>query len=68
MAFVIILLVYCSYLSHLMQLGIKSVPDDLTCTMVGQRWNVPRAREIAPQRVDNVSIKKPQEGAIGSKL
>ncbi|CAH3198683.1 unnamed protein product, partial [Porites evermanni] len=51
------------YLAHLKQLGFKSVPDDLTCTMVAQRWSVPRARQIEPQCVDSVLVKKPQEGA-----
>lgn len=50
------------YLAHLKQLGIKSLPDDLTCTMVVQRWSVPRAKHIEPQRVDNVIVKKLQEG------
>lgn len=50
------------YLAHLKQLGIKSLRDDLTCTMVVQRWSVPRAKHIEPQRVDNVIVKKLQEG------
>ena len=56
------------YLAHLKQLGFKSVPDDLTCTMVAQRWSVPRARQIEPQCVDSVLVKKPQEGANYNKF
>ena len=57
-----------SYLAQLNQLGIKSVPVDLTCTMVAQRWNVPRAKELALQHVDSVSVKKLQEGANYDKI
>ena len=56
------------YLAHLKQVGFKSVPDDLTCTMVAQRWSVPRARQIEPQCVDSVLVKKPQEGANYNKF
>lgn len=56
------------YLAHLKQLGFKSVPDDLRCTMVAQRWSVPRARQIEPQCVDSVLVKKPQEGANYNKF
>lgn len=49
--------------------GFKSGPDDLTCTMVAQRWStVPRARQVEPQCVDSVLVKKPQEGANYNKF
>ena len=50
------------YLSHCKQLGLKSLPDDLTCTMMAQRWSVPRGNHISPQCVDALMVKKPQEG------
>ena len=51
------------YLSHCKQLGLKSLPDDLTCTMMVERWSVPRGNHISPQSVDTLMVKKPQEGA-----
>ena len=39
------------------------LPDDLTCTMMAQRWSVPRGNHISPQCVDALMVKKPQEGA-----
>lgn len=56
------------YLAHLKQLGFKSVPNDLTCTMVAQRWSAPRAGQIEPQCVDSVLGKKPQGGANYNKF
>ena len=34
------------YLAHCKQLGLNSLPDDLTCTMMSQRWSVPRGKHI----------------------
>jgi len=51
------------YLAHCKQLGLNSLPDDLTCTMMSQRWSVPRGKHISPQCVDALMVKKPQEGA-----
>ena len=50
------------YLAHLKQLGFKSVPNDLTCTMVAQRWSVPRARQIEPHCVSTVYWVKSRKG------
>ena len=51
------------YLAHCEQLGLNSLPDDLTYTMMSQRWNVPRGKHISPQCVDALMVKKPREGA-----
>lgn len=51
------------YLAHCKQLGLNSLPDDLTCTMMSQRWSVPRGKHISPQCVDALMVKKPREGA-----
>ena len=56
------------YLSHFKQLGLKSLPDDLTCTMMAQRWSVPRGKHINPQCVDTLMVKMPQEGANYNKF
>ena len=56
------------YLAHCKQLGLVALPDDLTCTMMPQRWSVPRGKNITPQPVDNVMVKKPAEGADYTKF
>ena len=48
------------YLAHCKQLGLNSLPDDLTCTMMSQRWSVPRGKHISPQCVDALMVKKPR--------
>lgn len=55
------------YLALLKQLGHKSIPDELTCTMMKQRWSVPRGKKIEPTQIKDVLVKKPQMGAVNSK-
>lgn len=55
------------YLALLKQLGHKSIPDELTCTMMKQRWSVPRGKKIEPTQIQDVLVKKPQMGAVYSK-
>lgn len=51
------------YLAHCKQLGLKAIPDDLTCTSLPQRWSVPRERKIPNKAIQDVWVKKPQFGA-----
>lgn len=55
-------------LAHCKKLEMKSLPDDLTCTMMPQRWSVPRGKTIEPKCVDNVSVKKPRAWANYNKF
>ena len=34
------------YLALLKQLGHRTLPDDLTCTSMKQRWSVPRGKKL----------------------
>ena len=56
------------YIALLKQLGHKSIPDELTCTMMKQRWSVPRGKKIEPIQIQDVLVKKPQMGASYSKF
>ena len=38
------------YMAHCKQLGLRSVPDALTCTSMPQRWSIPREKKIEPKR------------------
>ncbi|XP_032221847.2 uncharacterized protein LOC116604080 [Nematostella vectensis] len=59
---VIGLLYYISQLVH------KSIPDELPCTMMKQRWSVPRGKKIEPLQILDVLVKKPQMGAAYGKF
>ena len=56
------------YLSHCKQLGLKSLPDDLTCTMMAERWSVmecygvPRGNHISATFVCAVHLRLQQKG------
>jgi len=56
------------YLAHCKQLGLKSLPDDLTCTSMKQRWSVPRGKKIEQKEIQDILVKKPQIGADYSKF
>ena len=56
------------YLAHCKQLGFKSLPDDLTCTSIPQRWSVPRTNKIESLPIQDVLVKKPQISANYSKF
>ena len=56
------------YLAHCKQLGLKSLPDDLTCTSMQQRWSIPRGRKIEQKEIQSVLVKKPQMGADYTKF
>ena len=56
------------YLAHCKQLELKSLPDDLTCTILPQRWNVPREKKICTKEIQEVLVKKPQAGANYNKF
>lgn len=43
--------------------GFSSLPDDLTCTSMKERWSIPREREIGNQEFQSVLVKKPRPGA-----
>ena len=51
------------YLAHCKQLELKSLPDDLTCTSLPQRWSVPREKKICNKEIQDVLVKKPKPGA-----
>ena len=50
------------YLAHCKQLGLNSLPDDLTCTVMSQGWSVPRGKHISPQCVDALMVKSLERG------
>lgn len=54
--------------THCKQLGLRSVPDALTCTSMPQRWNIPRGRKIEQKEIQDVLVKKPKIGANYSKF
>lgn len=56
------------YLAHCKQLGLKSVPDALTCTSMPQRWSIPRQKKIEQKEIQDVLVKKPRVGANYSKF
>ena len=51
------------YMSHCKHLGLKSLPDELTCTSLPQMWSVPRQRKIANKAIQDVMVKKLEAGA-----
>ena len=55
------------YLAHCKQLGLGSLPDDLTCTIMQQRWSIPRGKTIQ-QEIQELLVKKPQIGADYNKF
>lgn len=56
------------YMSHCKHLGLKSLPDELTCTSLPQMWSVPRQKKIANKAIQDVMVKKPQAGADYTKF
>ena len=48
------------YLAHCKQLAFLSLPDNLTCTSMKERWSIPRERKIGNQEVQSVLVKKPR--------
>ena len=56
------------YIAHCKQSGLMAIPDDLTCTSLPQRWSVPRERKIANKSIQELWVKKPQQGANYSKF
>lgn len=56
------------YLAHCKQLGLRSLPDDLTFTSMKQRWSVPRGKKIQQKQIQDILVKKPQMSANYSKL
>ncbi|PFX32399.1 hypothetical protein AWC38_SpisGene2799 [Stylophora pistillata] len=56
------------YLAHCKQLGLKSLPDELTCTSMKRRWSVPRGKKIERKQIQDILVKKPQMGAKNSKF
>lgn len=56
------------YMSHCKHLGLKSLPDQLTCTSLPQMWSVPRQKKIANKAIQDVMVKKPQAGADYTKF
>ena len=56
------------YMAHCKMFGLVSLPDDLTCTSMTQRWSIPRERHIQSKEVQSVLVKKPKMGAIYNKF
>ena len=56
------------YMAHCKQLGLRSVPDALTCTSMPQRWSVPRDKKIEPKQIQDILVKKPKIGANYNKF
>ena len=51
------------YMAHCKMVGLSSLPDDLTCTSIPQRWSVPREKHIKTNEIQSVLVKKPRMGA-----
>ena len=51
------------YMAHCKQLGLKAIPDEVTCTSLPQCWSVPRGKKIKNKAVDEIMVKKPRPGA-----
>ena len=56
------------YLAHCKQLGLGSLPDDLTCTSMQQRWSIPRGKTIQQKEIQELLVKKPKIGADYNKF
>ena len=56
------------YMAHCKQLGLRSVPDALTCTSMPQRWSVLRDKKIEPKQIQDILVKKPKIGANYNKF
>ncbi|XP_031570411.1 uncharacterized protein LOC116304773 [Actinia tenebrosa] len=56
------------YIAHCKQLGLRSVPDSLTCTSMPQRWSIPRGKKIEQKEIQDILVKKPKIGANYSKF
>ncbi|XP_046841849.1 uncharacterized protein LOC124435961 [Xenia sp. Carnegie-2017] len=56
------------FLAHCKQLGLRSLPDSLTCTSMPQRWSVPRGKKIEQKKIQDVLVKKPRAGANFTKF
>jgi len=56
------------YMAHCEMFGLASLPDDLTCTSMPQRWSVPREKRIGTKRIQSVIVKKPRMGANYNKF
>ena len=56
------------YMAHCKMFGLTSLPDDLTCTSVPQRWSVPREKRIGTKEIQSVLVKKPRIGANYNKF
>jgi hypothetical protein len=48
--------------------GLTSLPDDLTCTSLAQRWSIPRERHIPTKDIQSVLVKKPKMHANYNKF
>ena len=46
----------------------QTLPDELTCTSMKQRWSVPRGKKLQQQEIQNVLVKRPQLGATYSRF
>ena len=51
------------YVAHCKQLGLKALPDELTCTSMPQRWHLIRTKTIEQKEVQDLLVKMPQSGA-----
>ena len=56
------------YMAHCKMFGLASLPDDLTCTSMPQRWSVPRGKHIGTNEIQSVLVKKPRIGANYNKF
>lgn len=56
------------YMAHCKMFGLASLPDDLTCTSMPQRWSVPREKRIGTKEIQSVLVKKPRMGANYNKF
>jgi len=51
------------YMAHCEMFGLASLPDDLTCTSMPQRWSVPREKCIRTKEIQSV-LEKGQEWVL----
>ena len=55
-------------MAHCKRLGLRSIPDALTCTSMPQRWSIPRERKIELKEIQDILVKKPKVGATYKKF
>ena len=56
------------YLAHCKKMMFTSIPDEITCTSMKERWSVPRGKKIQNEEIQDVKVKKIQPEADYSRF